>query len=264
MKAKVFFALLPLAFGAAVHAQTPDADTIIQRARNRSSAATTLTRMRMVVTDKKGSSTELALVQAEKKDAAGNNQTVIEFEKPATFAGARFLSVENKGRENEQRIKLKGQSSSRRIQGAEGSKSFMGTDLSNDDIASTRRAQSLDTHKAAGSETLNGRPCWIIESRPKDPKYQYSLMKQWIDQETYLTWKVEMYNAKGKHIKTLEVLKTAMQGDVLTIMQYRMTTLAENTSTTMHIDKIVYNAPIDDAVFTESFLRSGRPELRLK
>ncbi|MDR3172185.1 MAG: outer membrane lipoprotein-sorting protein [Treponema sp.] len=255
MKKVCFMAILVLS-AALLSAQ--DAAALVDAARNRIQADTVSTRSRMVITGKNGSTTERLMDQFSKDGPQGNNRTIIVFQKPAAVAGTRFLTIENPKSADDRWIFLPSLGKVRRIAASEGSGSFVGTDLSYDDVSSASRDVSLDNHRLLREETLNGSACYVIESIPKDSGYQYSRMVQWIDKSTSVTHKIEMYDKKGTLVKRLEMgaLKD-IQGR-LTPMQTKMTTLTANTATTIYVDIIKYDDPIPETVFTTQYLETGR------
>jgi hypothetical protein len=233
------------------------ADSIVDSARTRIGAVTTSSRSRMVLTDKKGGSSERIIDQFVKK-AADGDRTLIVFQHPSSIAGTRFLTVETSGGTSDKWIFLPGPKRVRRIAASEGSGSFMGTDMSYDDIASANRDVSLDTHTLLREETVNGRPMFVIESVPKDKGYQYSKMIQWIGKTDKITYKIELYNKRGLLHKTLEVLTVKTIQDYETPVVTRMTTVTAGTSTTINVDSLKYDDPIPDGIFTQSYLETGK------
>ena len=251
-----FFLTAPLL----VFAQTSlSASDIVERARNRIQSETTSTRSRMVLTARNGNTTERVIDQYSKDDSQGNGRMVIVFQSPSSVAGTRFLTRENANRTNDQWIFQPNLGNrARRLVASEGSASFLGTDLSNDDIASLSRKTDLDNHSLLREESLNGRACYVIESIPKDSGYQYSKMILWIDTDNFVNHKVELYDRRGNHIKTLETLELKEIQGRLTPVAIRMSTLATGTSTTIYSDIVRYDDNIPEGVFTTQFLETGR------
>jgi hypothetical protein len=184
-----------------------DAASVVDASRNRIKADTVFTRSRMELADKKGAITRRVLEQRS-KDGPNGSRIVIEFFEPKSIAGTRFLTMENGSGGNDQRIfQPELGERVRRIAASQGSQSFMGTDLTYDDISSADRDVSLDTHTMLREESLNGIPCYVIESIPKDSKYQYAKMISWIGKDNKVTYKIELYNKKNVVVKTLETLE---------------------------------------------------------
>jgi hypothetical protein len=173
--------------------------------------------------------------------------------------GARFLTVENASRANDQWIFLPSLGKTRRVAASEGSSSFIGTDFSYDDIASADRKADLDTHKILREEKFLGRDCYVIESVPKDSGYQYSKMIQWIDKNEFLAYKAELYDRRGTQVKLLEILEYREVQGRQSAAVTKMTTLAAGTSTSLNIANIKYDDPIPESVFTTNFLETGKP-----
>jgi outer membrane lipoprotein-sorting protein len=233
------------------------AETIVDSARNRIGAATTISRSRMVLTNKKGETSERIIDQFLKKSSDGD-RTLIVFQRPTSIEGTRFLTVETADGASDKWIFLPNLKRVRRIAVSEGSGSFMGTDMSYDDIASANRNVSLDTHTLLREETVDGQPMFVIESVPKDKNYQYSKMIQWIGKTDEITYKIELYNTRGALHKVHEVLTVKTIQNYETPVVTRMTTVTAGTSTTINVDNLKYDDPIPDGIFTQSYLETGK------
>ncbi|MDR0290123.1 MAG: outer membrane lipoprotein-sorting protein [Treponema sp.] len=238
--------------------QAQDAASIMAAARNRVNTDTISTRSRMVITARDGATSERVIDQYAKDDARGNARTVIVFQRPANVAGTRFLTIDNASGSSDRWIFLPALGKVRRVAASESGGSFMGTDFSYDDISSNDREVGLDTHTLLGEETLNGIPCYVIQSVPRDSSYQYSKTKSWIDKERNLMYKNELYDRRGNMIKLMEMSDYRDVQGHLTPMQMKMSTLAAGSSTTIFMDIIKYNDPIPESVFTTQFLETGR------
>ncbi|MDR1308133.1 MAG: outer membrane lipoprotein-sorting protein [Treponema sp.] len=259
MKTKHVLAVLALLAGFVVSAAAQDARAIVQQSRDRIDAATIQSRSRWVIAAKNGSTTERLIDQYSKDDPDGASRIMIEFKQPAGVAGTRFLTLENKNGSNNQWIFLPSLGKVRRIAASEGSGSFMGTDLSYDDISSADREPDLDTHTLVREENYNGKACYVIESRPRDSSYQYSKMVQWIDKANKVNYKIELYDKKGAHIKTLETLEFKNVQGYLSPVKTRMMTLGSGTSTTINVEILRYGEPVPEPVFTTRYLETGNP-----
>jgi outer membrane lipoprotein-sorting protein len=235
-----------------------DAAGIVSGSRTRISAATVSTRSRMVITAKDGSTTERLIDQYSKDGPGGNNRTIVVFQEPASVKGTRFLTVENPGGTDDRWIFLPELGKVRRIAASEGSGSFMGTDFSYDDISSADRDVSLDTHTLLREETLNGRPCYVIESKPKDTSYQYSKMVQWIDKDNKVSHRLELYDKRGTLVKRVDMLDLKETQGRLSPMRTTITTIAAGTSTSIIVQILKYDDPIPEGVFTTNYLETGR------
>jgi hypothetical protein len=236
----------------------PSASEIVHASRNRIKSDTVSTRSRMVIAAKDGGTTERAIDQYS-VGSGGADKTIVVFQRPASVANTRFLTIENPGKADDRWIFLPALGKVRRISSGEGSGSFMGTDLSYDDISSASRDAEADEHSLLREEALDGRDSWVIESRPKDKDYQYSRMVSWIEKATSIARRIELYDRKGELAKVLEILKVEDKQGRLTPTVTRMSTVKAKTSTTIYVEIVKYDDPIPASVFTVKFLETGRP-----
>ncbi|PKL26526.1 MAG: outer membrane lipoprotein-sorting protein [Spirochaetae bacterium HGW-Spirochaetae-3] len=255
---KRFIIAAAILAAASLSATAQSADEIIRSSRDRIDAKTVSTRSRMIITAKDGTTTE-RLVDQYSLDGQDGTRAVIVFQKPASVAGTRFLVIENPGRDDDRWIFLPSLGKVRRIASGEGSGSFMGTDLSYDDISSANRSADADTHALLRSERLDGKDCWVIESRPRDSGYQYSSMVSWIDKASRIVLRIELFDRKGKLFKVMESGSPKDIQGRLTAMNTKMTNVQAGTSTSIQIEILKYDDPIPDSVFTTRYLETGRP-----
>jgi hypothetical protein len=256
MKKLFLFSAVFFVCSALVNAQ--NADVIVDASRNRIKADTVRTRSRMVLSAKNGSTSERTLEQYSKDDKDGNARILIVFLSPASMKDVRFLMIDKTGG-TDRWIFLPELRRMRRIAASEGSSSFQGTDLSNDDISSTDREAAEDANSILCEENLNGNACYVIQSIPKDTSYQYSKMIQWIDKQNNVNWKMELYDRKGALKKVFEVKKLEDKQGRLTPMESIMTSVADGTSTTIYVQGIQYDGNIPEGVFTTKYLETGKP-----
>ncbi|GMO29182.1 MAG: outer membrane lipoprotein-sorting protein [Termitinemataceae bacterium] len=256
MKKFYLFSVMVL-FSVALYAQ--DAAGIVNASRNRIKADTIMTQSRMVITAKKGSTSEMLINQYSKDTADGKNRIVIEFGEPAGVRGTRFLTLENKTNADDRWIYLPAAGKLRRIVASEGSGSFMGTDLSYDDISSADRDVAKDTHKLLKEEKLNGTDCYVIESNPKDTSYQYSKMISWIGKNNSVSYKLELYDKKNTLQKTFETIELKDVQGRLSPWVTKMTTHSAGSFTTIYIKQLAYDKEIPEGVFTTAYIETGRP-----
>jgi len=257
---KIIPGIIIFLFAAGLVCAQETAQAIVDKSRNRIKADTVSTRSKMVLTAKNGTVTERVMDQYTKKDSKGNNRAIIVFQDPASVKGTRFLTIENPGKDNDQWIYLPSLGKVRRIAASEGSGSFMGTDFSYDDISSADRKADLDNHKILREEKFRDKDCYVIESIPKDPGYQYSKMIQWIDKSSFVTYKVELYDKKGTQVKLLEILELKEVQGRLANAVTKMTTLSAGTFTSLNVMNLKYDDPIPEGVFTTNYLETGRPQ----
>jgi len=83
-------------------------------------------------------------------------------------------------------------------------------------------------------------------------------MVQWIDKANWVNYKIELYDKRGTHIKTLEILELRDIQGKLSPVKTRMTTVSAGTNTVINVEILRYDQSIPDAVFSTAYLETGR------
>lgn len=249
------FIVVLLFVSSGVFAQS--ADEIIAASRDRIKADTIQSQSKMLITSKNGGTSERTLNQYS-KDGPNGTRIIVEFLSPASVKGTRFLTMQNSGGGDDRWIYLPELNRVRRVAAQEGAKSFVGTDLSYDDVSSADRETDKDAHKVLREEKVNGNLCYVIESVPKDTSYQYSKMVSWVDKENYVNYKMELHDKKGALVKRYEILELKEVQGRLSPWVARMTTVKTNTSTKITMLQLAYDKAIPESAFTTNYLETGK------
>ncbi len=230
---------------------------IMQKASDSIEAASTHSLVNLKLIDKNNSVSTRIIEMFGKKNSKSESLSLIIFHSPASVKNTRFLSVENNGRGNDQWIYLPALKKVRRIAAGEGNKSFMGTDLTYDDMGA--RNIEDDIHNLTGEKKVDGRNCYVVESVPQNGiKSQYSKRVSYVDKERMVPLKMELFDKDGK------LLKIMIMGNVKNIQGHwtplstSMENVQEKHKTIITITKIVYDEKLPDGIFTTRFLQSGR------
>ncbi len=268
MKASKRFATVGavLALAAAAFADQKGHD-IIQQVLDVEDPSFSQTAVIMTLTEKNGS-TDVRQVKQYGRSVNGVSAVVMDFVGPGTskVKGTRFLLQEVEGKDDDKFIYLPELRSTRRVSTADGSKAFVGTDASYDDLST--RDIDKDEHEFLREEekTVAGRTykCWVVSSKSKNPSdTQYGDKIQWIDQDTLIPVYGELYDKKGNLLKTLEVQKLdAVKGasgkSYNTPMISFMKNVQTGHSTKLEIKQIVLDKKLPARVFSRNFLETGK------
>ncbi len=183
--------------------------------------------------------------------------TLMVFRSPATVANTRFLQKENDGRDEDKWIYLPALKRVRRIAASDGEKSFMGTDMTYDDMSN--RDVDQDTHELLGEEQVGTWDCYKVKGQAKDPSdSQYSYRITWFDKATWYPVKVEMYDKSETLVKVMTVEKLEQISGYWTPMEVKMANVQTGHSTVVTMMKIVFDEAIADRLFTTNYLEQGR------
>ena len=134
--------------------------------------------------------------------------------------------------------------------------SVMGSDLSYEDMMEDPVLSHIYEAAIVGEETLQNRPCWILELSAKKEDIAYFSRKIWADRERFVILKAEMHARSGKLLKTLEAKSVRWIGErwVSDKLVYR-DVMKTGEGTEFNIESIEFNAVIPDYIFSKASLR---------
>ncbi|MFW6000864.1 MAG: outer membrane lipoprotein-sorting protein [Halanaerobium sp.] len=199
------------------------------------------------------------------EDNSDLDQTVMVFYEPSSVKDTRFLQEENEDADDDQWIYLPDLGRVRRISGSQGSNSFMGSDFSYDDLKS-REIDDFE-YELLREEKLGEYETYVVEAVPKDPEEeQYQKTISWVTKKHYIPVKVEMYDKdSGDLYKEMTVEQNIEKiNGIWTVFSTKMENLDTGHSTVMYVKErdgnymIEYNTDINDKLFTQQFLETGR------
>ena len=194
----------------------------------------------------------------------GLSDVVMIFLSPASVKDTRFLQKENKDKASDKWIYLPSLKSTRRVASSDGSKAFVGTDFTYDDLST--RAVSDDTHELLkeSEDKGNFKDLYVVKSTPKDANSsQYSYRISWITKDAYIPTYIELYDKKGKLLKVNEVKSLKkMPGTKDRVynvpMENVMTNVQTGHATSMKMVNIDVDKPVPERNFTTDFLSTGK------
>jgi outer membrane lipoprotein-sorting protein len=158
--------------------------------------------MLMVLRNKHGqeSTRKIRIKSLEVKGDGDKSLTI--FDSPRDVKGTAFLNYTHKTDDDDQWLYLPALKRVKRISARNKSGSFMGSEFSYEDIASQEVEKY--TYKWIRDEIYDGMDCFIVERYPVDKKNSgYTRQVTWIDKKEYRILKVDYYDRKNSHLKTL-------------------------------------------------------------
>jgi len=129
------------------------------------------------------------------------DKTLVVFDEPRDVKGTAFLSFTHISGDDDQWLYMPARKRVRRIVSSNKSGSFMGSEFAFEDIASQEVEKY--SYRYLRDEMLDGMDCFVVERDPVDPNSGYSYQEVWFDKEHYRPLKVEYYDRKRAHLKTL-------------------------------------------------------------
>ena len=129
------------------------------------------------------------------------DKSLLVFHSPADVAGTKFLTFSHKRGDDDQWLYLPALKRVKRISAANKGGAFMGSEFSYEDMSAPELEKF--TYKYLRDDNYKGRQVFVIERYPLDRHSLYSHQVVWIDRQYYIPWKIQYYNRRGVHLKTL-------------------------------------------------------------
>jgi outer membrane lipoprotein-sorting protein len=124
------------------------------------------------------------------------------FDNPRDVKGTAFLNFTHKVGDDDQWLYLPALKRVKRISSRNKSGSFMGSEFAYEDISSQEVEKY--TYKWIRDEIYEGQPCFVVDHYPVDKKNSgYTRQLTWVDKKEYRTLRIEFYDKKHSHLKTL-------------------------------------------------------------
>jgi outer membrane lipoprotein-sorting protein len=185
----------------------------------------------------------------------GESKALLRFIAPPEVKGVALLIVNHADRASDQWMWLPELQRDRRVALQDRSTRFFGTDFSYEDLEE-RDVQQND-FKMLGDDTVEGQACWKIESAPRKSRAsQYSKVVMWIRKDIYFPVRYEMY-VKEQMVRRLHYRKIEKTQGVWSALELEMEDLRRKGRTVLKTEKLQYNVPLKDEMFTLQALRRG-------
>lgn len=132
------------------------------------------------------------------------------------------------------------------------SQSWMGTDLTNDDLVRESSLKDDFTHKLLGKETVNGRLSYKVESRAKEEAaVVWSKLISWIDVKDYVQMKAEFYDEDEELVNTFNSTDVRVMGGKTVASKMEIIPADKKSQKTIFEYKSLdFTTPISDDFFT--------------
>jgi outer membrane lipoprotein-sorting protein len=189
----------------------------------------------------------------ERLGSHGRSRTVLRFTAPAEVKGVALLVVNHPDRASDQWMWTPAIERDRRIALQDRSTRFFGTDFSFEDLEE-RDVDQYD-YTLEAEETIDGAPCWRIQSTPKQTRSsQYTRSVLWVRKDNYAMARIENY-VKTRVVRRLEYSDIQNVQGIWTARRLEMTDLTRGSRTRLTLEKLEYGAPLKAEDFTLQALR---------
>ena len=178
-----------------LQAQYPSGKAILENVDKNISSKNRVFSSKMVIHGRRGSRTIESRSWGE-----GEEKAFTEYLAPAREKGTKMLKLKDK-------LWMYSPSTDRtiHISGHMLRQSVMGSDLSYEDMMEDPKLTNHYDAAVTGTESFDGRSCWVLELKAKTTDVAYFMRKIWVDQERVIPLKEELYAKSGKLLKNLEM-----------------------------------------------------------
>jgi hypothetical protein len=142
----------------------------------------------------------------------------------------------------------------RALSSSDASRAFLGSNLSFEDLAAPNPAATRN--RLVGSELAAGRDCYIVESLGEAGS-QYAKALRWVAKDGGLLIKAELFNAKGKAVKSVAVTSFDSIDGRLCARGVEVKDLAHGSSTTLEFKDIRFGAALPADIFSPAALATA-------
>ena len=202
-------AVLLLSTGLIIHpaiAETPEKRglAIAQEADRRDVGfGDTKANMTMTLRNAHGDTAERSLRVRTLEQSNDGDKSLLIFDNPGDVKGTAFLSFTHKVDPDDQWLYLPSLKRVKRISQSNQSGPFVGSEFAYEDLSSQEVEKY--TYKYLRDESFDGRDHFVVEADPVNPKSGYSRQVIWFGKAHYRVWKIDFYDRRGSHLKTLTV-----------------------------------------------------------
>ena len=248
MTMRTFIILLQLA----ATAWAQDAKQIVAESQRRQNVKSQKYQGVLQVIDSNGKTTEKSWA-TERSGSWGTSKLIIRFTAPAEVKGVALLVVNHPDRASDQWMWIPSIGRDRRVALQDRKTRFFGTDFSFEDLEE-RDVEQFDW-KLIGEETVDGAPCWKIESRPKQLRAsQYTSNLLYVRKDNYVAARIESFS-KNQLMRKLFYKDIEQVQGIWTARMLEMHDLKRKSTTALKLDKLTFNAPVKEENFTVQALR---------
>ncbi|MEA1881537.1 MAG: outer membrane lipoprotein-sorting protein, partial [Candidatus Marinimicrobia bacterium] len=187
------------------------------------------------------------------KSIDGNKKQIIWFLEPKDDRGVAFLKIEHEDKDDEMRMWLPAFKKIRRISSKKKGDSFMGSDLSYEDLSN--RDLEKNDYTRLEDENINGADCFVLEiTSKKEAKSSYSKHISWIDKFSLMPVKEESYDKGGLLEKKKVFSHSEMKGYFLMNRVY-VENVQKNRTTEVTFENVQVDMGIKLSLFQEKNLK---------
>ncbi len=212
---------------------------------------------RMILRNRQGQSSQRQMRFKALEEKEEGDKRLIIFDEPRDIKGTAFLVYTKKTGQDDQWLYLPALKRVKRISSKNQSGPFVGSEFAYEDLSSQEVEKY--TYRHLREETLASMDCHVLERIPVDKKSGYSKQIAWIDKAEYRLMKVDYYDRKGSHMKTMTAIGyNSYSGNYWRAERFEMKNHQTGKSTDLIWSNYHFNSGIREQDFRSSRLKNVR------
>ena len=217
---------------------------------NRNSPNDISSDMNMEIVNKKGRKRTLKVKSISKDNS---KKQILWFLSPVDDKGISYLKIEHENQDDEIRLWLPAFKKIRRISSKKKADSFMGSDLSYEDM--TSRPKKDYNFSIIKEEIVENQNCYLLQSKPKEEiKSTYSKHLTWVTKDNYLPIKEESYDSNNKLLK-LKSFKYTFIDSFDLVNEIFVENIQKKSNTRLIFSNLKINNNIKDDLFQQKNMK---------
>ncbi len=185
------------------------------------------------------------------------DRSLFVFDEPRDVAGTAMLIHGHTDATDDQWLYLPALSRVKRISSSNRSGSFMGSEFAYEDM-SVPEVEKF-TYRYLRDEPCGEMTCTVVERYPTEERSGYFRQVVWQDKDELRVWKVEYYDRKDSHLKTLTLANYELYVDrYWQASEQTMVNHLTGKSTVLTLSDVQFATDVDEAEFTQTGLRRAR------
>jgi hypothetical protein len=237
-------------------------EQVAQQVRDRDTGRDSRAEMRMRLFDRQGRVRERVMTLLTLRGTKGTgDRTLVRFTYPNDIRHIAFLVWEHPDADDERFLYLPALGRVRRIAGEEKQESFVGSDLSYEDVGGRDIADYTYTfaNPNASWTAPDGsmHQAWALESRARDPRADYPRSVSLVLKDRFIIVHADTFNPRNERAKVFDVRKLERVDGIWTVLELVVANERDKTRTELTTTSVRYNTGLAEADFARRELERG-------
>ena len=191
------------------------------------------------------------------------DRSLVRFTYPNDIKDTAFLVWKQPNADDERFLYLPSLGRVRRIAGSEAQESFVGSDLTYEDIGGREfenySYRLIETPAPAPWVAQDGsrHDVYVLESRNRDASARFPRVVSHIRRDNFLVVRAEIHNKRDELQKVFEALRVEKIDGYWTVVELKMSDSLQRTRTELVLDKVRYNIGLKPDDFSRRELERG-------